>query len=73
MSAIGIPIIREKLTLSVPEAAEQLGVSTTTMYRIARIKGFPAIRLGRRILVSKKQLPIWVEEMAKKGWGVYEL
>lgn len=68
-----IPIKQEKLTLSVPEAAEILGVSASKMYEIVRIQGFPAIRLGKRILVSAKQLPIWVDQMAAKGWdSAYE-
>lgn len=66
-------IKREKLTLSIPEAAELLGVGTTKMYQIARIKGFPAIRVGKRVLVSAKKLPIWVEEQAEKGWYNYEV
>lgn len=61
-------IKREKLTLTIAEAAELVGVSTSKMYQLARIKGFPAIRVGKRVLVSAKKLPIWVEEQAEKGW-----
>lgn len=66
-------IKREKLTLSIAEAAELVGVSTSKMYQLARIKGFPAIRVGKRVLVSAKKLPIWVEEQAEKGWYNYEV
>ena len=66
-------IKREKLTLTIPEAAELIGVSPSKMYQIARIKGFPAIRVGKRVLVSAKKLPIWVEEQAEKGWYNYEV
>ena len=45
-----------KLTLSVPEAADVLGVSPSKMYQIVRIKGFPTIQIGRRLLVSAKGL-----------------
>lgn len=67
-----IPIKQEKLTMSVPEAAKVLGVSTSKMYEIVRIQGFPAIRLGKRILVSAKQLPVWVDQMAANGWNAYD-
>lgn len=58
----------QRLTLTVPEAAAVLGVSTTKMYQVTKIRGFPAIRLGRRTLVSAKGLEAWVESMAEKGW-----
>lgn len=57
-----------KLTLSVPEAADILGVSPSKMYQIVRIKGFPTIQVGKRLLVSAKGLERWVEEQAGKGY-----
>lgn len=61
-------IKREKLTLSVPEAAQIVGVSQSKMYEIVKIKGFPTIQIGRRLLVSAKGLERWIEEQAEKGW-----
>lgn len=58
-----------KLTLSVPEAAEAIGVSPSKMYQIIRSKGFPVIVVGGRRLVPVKGLERWVEEQAEKGWG----
>ena len=58
----------EKLTLSVPEAAQIVGVSQSKMYEIVKIKGFPTIQIGRRLLVSAKGLERWIEEQAEKGW-----
>ena len=57
-----------KLTLSVPEAADILGVSPAKMYQIVRIQGFPTIQVGKRLLVSAKGLERWVEEQAQKGY-----
>ena len=62
------PIKQEKLTLSVPEAAALIGVSASKMYEIVRIQGFPAIRVGKRVLVNAKKLEIWLDEMTEKGW-----
>lgn len=59
---------REKLTLSVPEAAQIVGVSQSKMYEIVKIKGFPTIQIGRRLLVSANGLERWIEEQAEKGW-----
>ena len=61
-------IKHEKLTLSVPEAAKIVGVSQSKMYEIVKIKGFPTIQIGRRLLVSAKGLERWIEEQAEKGW-----
>lgn len=57
-----------KLTLSIPEAAEVIGVSRSQMYTLAKSKGFPTVQVGRRLLVSTKGLERWVEEQAAKGW-----
>ena len=51
-----------------PEAAQIVGVSQSKMYEIVKIKGFPTIHIGRRLLVSVKGLERWIEEQAEKGW-----
>ena len=58
----------ERLTLSVPEAAEILGLSRARMYELVKSEGFPSISVGKRILVSAKGLDRWVEEQARKGY-----
>lgn len=65
-----IPIKSKKLVLSVPEAAELLGISKSKMYEIVRIKGFPAVRVGKRILVNAKRLEAWLDEVTEKGWYI---
>lgn len=56
-----------KLTLSIPEAASQLGVSDNTMRQLARTEGFPAFNVGTRLLISAKGLEAWVEKQSRKG------
>ena len=58
----------EKLTYSVQEAADVLGVSSANMYQIIKMEGFPVVVIGKRRLIPKKALERWVEEMALKGW-----
>lgn len=58
----------EKLTLSVPETAEVLGISRACMYELVKSEGFPTISVGKRILVSRKGLERWVDEQAQTGY-----
>jgi excisionase family DNA binding protein len=45
-----------KLTYSVPEVAELLGICRTTAYECVRRGEIPALILGRRILVTRAAL-----------------
>ena len=51
----------EKLTLSVEEAGKLLGVSRQVAYQMIHRADFPTLHIGRRILVPKKQLEIWMD------------
>lgn len=50
----------ERLTMTVEEAGKQLGVSRPVAYELAKRPDFPAIRVGRRILVSSEGLRQWL-------------
>ncbi len=52
----------EKPTLTVDEAAKYIGVSRPKMYEMTRAQGFPAIHVGRRILINRQSLLRWLEE-----------
>lgn len=57
----------EKLTLSVTEAAEALGISRRSMYELLNREDFPAaLKIGRRRLISKELLAEWVRIQAQK-------
>lgn len=43
-------------TLSVPEAAAELGISRNLAYQLAREGVIPSIRLGRRVVVPRVAL-----------------
>jgi len=45
-----------RLTMSIGEAAELLGISRTTAYELAHSGELPSVRLGRRILVPVNRL-----------------
>lgn len=59
----------EKLTLSVAEAAEVVGISVRGMYDLVKTKGFPTIKIRNRLLVSAPGLTRWLEEQAAKGYA----
>ena len=51
----------EKLTLSVEEAGNLLGVSRQVAYQLIHRPDFPTIQIGRRVLIPKKQLEEWMD------------
>ena len=54
------------LMLSVPEMAAALGISRSGAYELARSEGFPALRIGTRIVVPKDKLQEWVDKQIEK-------
>lgn len=65
----GGTVISKKLTYSVREAAEVLGVSASKMYEVAKSRGFPTIMVGRRMRISVKGLEAWIEKQAQVGYS----
>ena len=49
------------LFLSAKLVAQTLGVGRATAYELMNKKGFPAIRVGSRIVVPKEKFRQWVE------------
>ena len=54
------------LMLSVPEMAAVLGISRAGAYELARSEGFPALRIGNRIVIPKDKLQEWVDKQIEK-------
>lgn len=50
------------LTLSVPEMTAALGISRVGAYELARTEGFPALKIGTRIVIPKDKLKEWVDK-----------
>lgn len=50
-----------KITLSVEETADILGISRASAYELAKRKDFPSFRIGNRILVKRVALEQWLE------------
>lgn len=46
--------------ISVEEMGRRLGVSRPVAYNVAHMSDFPAIRIGRRILIIEHQFEEWL-------------
>ena len=51
---------REKIAISVEEMGELLGIGRSGAYQLARSEGFPAFKLGKRVIVYADGLKEWV-------------
>ena len=51
----------ERLTLTVEEAGELLGISRALAYEMARTGRLPTLRFGKRIVVPKKGVESMLE------------
>ena len=56
-----------KLCMTVPEVAQALGISKPTAYNLANRADFPAIRLGKRIIVPRAPFEKWVSDVVANG------
>lgn len=57
----------EKVTLRVTEVARMLGISRGSAYEAIQRGEIPHIRIGRRVLVSKKALDRFLDGVTKQG------
>ncbi len=62
----GLPsyaVLDKRLCISVPEAAEMLGLSRNFVYDLVKQKQLPVIKFGKRLLIPRAAL----EKMFEKG------
>ena len=53
--------------LSVPEVAAVLGISRAGAYELVRGNGFPALKIGSRIVVPKEKFLGWIDAQMAGG------
>ena len=58
--------VTEKLLLTVPEAAEALGVSRSHLYSLIQQGRLPTIRLGCSVRIPKAWLERYIEESVRE-------
>ena len=61
-SATVIDVQTLPAVLTVRQVQELLGVSRVKAYELTHTKGFPVIRLGRSVRVSREGLLRWMDE-----------
>lgn len=54
------------LTLTVVEVAEALRISRAGAYDLVRTEGFPALKIGSRIVIPKEKFIEWMNENTGK-------
>ena len=53
------------LTLNAREAAEVLRISKSKVYELARTESFPAVRIGKRVVIPRDKLIEWMNNQAE--------
>ena len=48
--------------LTAAELAGALGISRAGAYALLRRKGFPTLRIGKRLMVPKDKLAAWIDQ-----------
>lgn len=59
-------IHNENLTYTAEEAAKQLNVSLPTIYQLCNREDFPAMRIEKKLLVSRSGLERWIEAQTRE-------
>lgn len=57
----------EPAVYDVPEIAVLLNINRITAYQLAKKEGFPAVRIGRRIIVPKQAFHRWLDRQVTAG------
>ena len=53
--------------MTVEEMGKQLGVSRVLAYQLANSEGFPAVRIGRRVVIPVAAFDKWLTEHIGAG------
>ena len=53
--------MQNKKLITVKEFVSEYGIGTNKAYEIVNSKGFPVIRLGKKILIVRDRLDEWLE------------
>ena len=53
------------LTLNAREAAEVLRISKSKVYELAQSESFPAIRIGKRVVIPHDKLIQWINDQVE--------
>ena len=52
---------REEVVYTMSELQTILKIGKNTAYKLVKLKGFPSIQIGKKILISKNELNEWLK------------
>ena len=55
------------VTLKADQVAAVLGISRANAYNLMRREGFPTLHIGKRMLVPKERLKLWIDANVQEG------
>ncbi len=55
--------------LTVTQVHDILGISQAGAYELVRSEGFPAFKVGSRILIPKEKFKQWLDKQTEKSLG----
>lgn len=58
---------KEKRCMTVQELGEELGICRDRAYQLANSEGFPAVRIGRRLVIPVAAFDRWLAEHTGAG------
>lgn len=64
---INSEINNNPILIGVEEACKIVGIGKNTMYKLIKMKGFPALIFPHKVLIDKNNLESWIS----KNYGIY--
>jgi len=58
---------QRRLTMSVTEVCQEMGISKPTGYDLVNQTNFPSIRLGKKIIIPREAFENWLQESVASG------
>lgn len=55
---------------SVKDIENILNISHNTAYKLVKLKGFPSIQVGRKILIPSNEFEKWIEKSVGKSYEI---
>jgi excisionase family DNA binding protein len=49
------------------DVQRKFGISRSTVYRLCKLPGFPAYKIGKRVVIDPDELEAWLKEGGKIG------
>ena len=50
------------MMLNADQVSQALGISRAGAYQLMHTKGFPTLKIGKRMVVAKEKLLVWIEK-----------